>query len=91
MKPLVKKSTPCYGNKNRNRNMNIRSKVVDEAFQLVHHVSFILCYTILYNFFGLRFRFGRHRAEVHRTSCALVFSLIRVRKHWWDDITQGKQ
>ena len=23
--------------------------------------------------------------------CALVFSLIRVRKHWWDDITQGKQ
>ena len=43
------------------------------------------------NFFGLRCRFGRHRAEVHRTSCALVFSLIRVRKHWWDDITQGKQ
>ena len=37
------------------------------------NVSFILCYTILYNFF------------------ALVFSLIRVRKHWWDDITQGKQ
>ena len=30
-----------------NRSMNIRSKVVDEAFQLVHHVSFILCYTIL--------------------------------------------
>ena len=44
-----------------------------EAFQSVHHVTFILCYTILYNFF------------------ALVFSLIRVRKHWWDDITQGKQ
>ena len=22
---------------------------------------------------------------------ALVFTLIRVRKHWWDDITQGKQ
>ena len=62
-----------------------------EAFQSVHHVSFILCYTVLYNFFGLRCRFGRHRAEVHRTSCALVFSLIRVRKHWWDDITQGKQ
>ena len=32
-----------------------------------------------------------HRADVHRTSCALVFALIRVRKHWWDDITQGKQ
>ena len=43
-----------------------------EAFQSVHHVTFILCYTVLYNFF------------------ALVFSLIRVRKHWWDDITQGK-
>ena len=25
-----------------------------EAFQLVHHVTFILCYTVLYNFFGLR-------------------------------------
>ena len=24
-------------------------------------------------------------------SFALVFALIRVRKHWWDDITQGKQ
>ena len=44
-----------------------------EAFQSVHHVTFILCYTVLYNFF------------------ALVFALIRVRKHWWDDITQGKQ
>ena len=22
---------------------------------------------------------------------ALVFALIRVRKHWWDNITQGKQ
>ena len=52
-----------------------------EAFQSVHHVTFILCYTVLYNFFGLRCRFGRHRAEVHRTSCALVFALIRVRKH----------
>ena len=62
-----------------------------EAFQSVHHVTFILCYTVLYVFLGLRCRFGRHRAEVHRTSCALVFSLIRVRKHWWNDITQGKQ
>ena len=44
-----------------------------EAFQSVHNVTFILCYTVLYNFL------------------ALVFALIRVRKHWWDDITQGKQ
>ncbi|ERK50104.1 hypothetical protein HMPREF0373_00821 [Eubacterium ramulus ATCC 29099] len=44
-----------------------------EAFQSVHHVTFILCYTVLYNFL------------------ALVFALIRVRKHWWDAITQGKQ
>ena len=44
-----------------------------EAFQSVHHVTFILCYTVLYNFF------------------ALVFSLIRVRKLIWEDITQGKQ
>ena len=42
-----------------------------EAFQSVHHVSFILCYTVLYDF------------------VALAFSLTRVRKHWWDDITQG--
>ena len=26
-----------------------------EAFQSVHHVTFILCYTVLYNFLGLRF------------------------------------
>ena len=44
-----------------------------EAFQSVHHVTFILCYNVLSDFF------------------ALVFALIRVRKHWWDDITQGKQ
>ena len=64
MKPLVKKSTPCYGNKNRNRNMNIRSKVVDEAFQLVHHVSFILCYIVLYNFLSLIFSLIRDRKLV---------------------------
>ncbi|RGO51128.1 hypothetical protein DXB12_07285 [Dorea formicigenerans] len=52
-----------------------------EAFQSVHHVTFILCYTVLYVFLGLRCHFGRHRAEVHRTSCVLVFALIRVRKH----------
>ena len=42
-----------------------------EAFQSVHHVSFILCYTVLYDF------------------VALAFSLTRVRKLWWDDVTQG--
>ena len=52
-----------------------------EAFQSVHQVTFILCYTVLYNFLGLRYRFGRHRTDVHWTSCALVFALIRVRKH----------
>jgi len=74
-----------------------------EAFQSVHHVTFILCYTVLYNFLGLRCRSsfhygrfranihwtlwnGRHRADVHWTSCALVFALVRVRKHWGDDI-----
>ena len=44
-----------------------------EAFQSVYHVTFILCYNVLSDFF------------------ALVFALIRVRKYWWDDITQGKQ
>ena len=36
-------------------------------------------------------RYGRCKADIHWMSCTLVFSLIRVRKHWWDDITQGKQ
>ncbi|MBD8915738.1 MAG: hypothetical protein EGR77_07070 [Pseudobutyrivibrio sp.] len=40
-----------------------------EAFQSVHHVSFILCYIVLYNFLSL------------------IFSLIRVRKLVWEDIT----
>ena len=74
--------------------MKIQKYTVDCYKRLkwtVHHVSFILCYTVLYDFLGLRYRFGRHRADVHRTSCALVFALIRVHKHWRDDITQGKQ
>ena len=61
-----------------------------EAFQSVLHVVFILCYTVLQDFLCLRCRFGRHRADVHWTSCALIFSLIRVRKNLWEDITQGK-
>ena len=32
-----------------------------EAFQSVHHVGFILCYTILYNFFALVFYLIRVR------------------------------
>ena len=44
-----------------------------EAFQSVHHVTFISCYNMLSDFL------------------ALVFSLIRVRKLIWEDITQGKQ
>ena len=52
-----------------------------EAFQSVHHVTFILCYTVLYDFLGLRCRFGRCKADIHRMSCTLVFVLIRVRKH----------
>ena len=51
-----------------------------EAFQSVHHVTFILCYTVLYNFFGLRCRFGRHRADVHRTSCGLRFATVGAKR-----------
>lgn len=29
---------------------------IAEAFQSVHHVIFVLCYTVLYDFFGLRYR-----------------------------------
>ena len=35
--------------------------------------------------------YGRCKEDIHWMSCTLVFALIRVRKHWWDDITQGKQ
>ena len=28
---------------------------IDKVFQSVHHVTFILCYTVLYDFLGLRF------------------------------------
>ena len=51
-----------------------------EAFQSVHHVTFILCYTVLYNFLGLHCRFGRHRAEVHWTSCSLRFATVGAKR-----------
>ena len=48
-------------------------------------MSVLFCVILFYMIFlGLRCRFGRHRADVHRTSCALAFSLTRVRKHWWN-------
>ena len=57
-----------------------------QHFLLVnYHVIFILCYNVLSDFFGLRCRVGRCKADIHRMSCTLVFALIRVRKHWWDD------
>ena len=52
-----------------------------EAFQSVHHVTFILCYTVLYNFLCLRCR-----SSFHYGICPYQSS-----KHRWDDITQGKQ
>ena len=36
-------------------------------------------------------RYGRCKADIHRMSCTLVFVLIRVCKHRWVDIAQGKQ
>ena len=51
-------------------------------------------YFVLYCFIGFSWsplRYGRCKADIHWMSCTLVFALIRVRKHWWDDITQGKQ
>ena len=51
-------------------------------------------YFVLYCFIDFSWsplRYGRCKADIHWMSCTLVFALIRVRKHWWDDITQGKQ
>ena len=50
---------------------------------------FIICYKLLPDFLS-PLRFGPHRADVHRTSCALVFALIRLRNTREKDITQGK-
>lgn len=49
-----------------------KSEVNSEAFQSVHHVTFILCYNVLSDLFGLRF-------------ATFVFALIRARKHWRDN------
>ena len=55
-------------------------------------MSLLFCVIMCYQFFlGFRCRCGRCKADIHRMSCTLVFALIRVRKRWWDDITQGKQ
>ena len=51
-------------------------------------------YFVLYCFIGFSWsplRYGRCKADIHWMFCTLVFALIRVRKHWWDNITQGKQ
>jgi len=55
------------------------------GLKLIECQFHFMLYCVIW-FVGLRCRFGRHRADVHRTSCALAFSLTRVRKHWWDDI-----
>ena len=46
-----------------------------EAFQSVHHVTFILCYTVLYNFFGLRF--ATVGTEQMSTGHLVVFASLR--------------
>ena len=51
-----------------------------EAFQSVHHVTLILCYTVLYNFLGFHCHFGRHRAEVHWTSCGFRFATVGAKR-----------
>ena len=56
-----------------------------EAFQSVHHVTFILCYNVLSDFFT----FAAASVGTEQMSCTLVFSLNKVYKHW-RDITQGK-
>ena len=59
-----------------------------EAFQSVHHVSFILCYMIF--FVSAAASVGTEQMSTGHLLCALIFSLIRVRKNLWEDITQGK-
>ena len=53
------------------------------------HFYFVLYCFIEFSWSSLCY--GRCKADIHRMSCTLVFALIRVRKHWRDDITQGKQ
>ena len=46
-----------------------------EAFQSVHHVSFILCYTVLYDFVALAFSLIEHIRESSPVT-NLVFSIV---------------
>ena len=51
-------------------------------------------YFVLYCFIGFSWSPLPLRSAQSRCPpdiLCLVFALIRVRKHWWDDITQGKQ
>lgn len=41
-------------------------------------VPALFCVIICYRFFLSSLRFGRHKADVHRTSYALIFALMRV-------------
>ncbi|RGF57413.1 hypothetical protein DW019_05075 [Clostridium sp. AF37-5] len=67
--------------------VSLKSKNI-EAFQSVHHVSFILCYMIF--FVSAAASVGTEQMSTGHLLCALIFSLIRVRKNLWEDITQGK-
>ena len=64
--------------------INIRSISISSP----SHFYFVLYCFIDFSWSPLRY--GRCKADIHWMSCTLVFALIRVRKHWWDDITQGK-
>ena len=51
-------------------------------------MSFSFCVIMCYQIFLVS---AAASVDTEQMSCTLVFALIRVRKHWWDDITQGKQ
>ncbi len=65
--------------------VSLKSKNI-EAFQSVHHVSFILCYMIF--FVSAAASVGTEQMSTGHL--VPIFSLIRVRKNLWEDITQGK-
>ena len=59
--------------------INIRSISISSP----SHFYFVLYCFIDFSWSPLRY--GRCKADIHWMSCTLVFALIRVRKHWWDD------
>ena len=75
-------------------NQSFVTKIRSISISSPCHFYFVLYCFILFSWPSLPLRSAQSRCPLDilwSLLCTLVFALIRVRKHWWDDITQGKQ